>query len=185
MGSDEMGSYYRDPDLAFHIDDRFNHNHIPLSNPNGRHVGDQGDNERSQEAGPTRYCSVRGCTSVLPPNYGNKMCEVCRGRHRVYASTKRAKRKMEKAALGLQNGWIPTEDDPHPSEPSSSSPANLIPIQEVGPICSCITCCNSRIRIRPPNPHTPNMLIPMDLGRIAPWTLDCSSRVQALNLLGL
>ncbi|EDR06701.1 uncharacterized protein LACBIDRAFT_299800 [Laccaria bicolor S238N-H82] len=27
------------------------------------------------------------------------MCETCRGRHRVYASTKRARRKMEKAAV--------------------------------------------------------------------------------------
>jgi hypothetical protein len=27
------------------------------------------------------------------------MCEACRGRHRVYASTKRARRKMEKAAV--------------------------------------------------------------------------------------
>jgi hypothetical protein len=32
------------------------------------------------------------------------MCDVCRGRHRVYATTKRAKRKMEKAAVGLVPG---------------------------------------------------------------------------------
>ena len=30
------------------------------------------------------------------------MCETCRGRHRKYATTKRAKRKQEKAALGAQ-----------------------------------------------------------------------------------
>ncbi len=30
------------------------------------------------------------------------MCEGCRGRHRKYATTKRAKRKQEKAAVGAQ-----------------------------------------------------------------------------------
>ncbi len=30
------------------------------------------------------------------------MCDDCRGRHRKYATTKRAKRKLEKAAVGAQ-----------------------------------------------------------------------------------
>ena len=42
------------------------------------------------------------------------MCEACRGRHRVYAMTKRAKRKAEKAALGMQGAqpvvWMPQDD---------------------------------------------------------------------------
>lgn len=47
------------------------------------------------------------------PDYARKMCEACRGRHRTYASTKRAKRKMEKAALRAQRGqtvaWMPLD----------------------------------------------------------------------------
>jgi hypothetical protein len=57
-------------------------------------AGEEGDGE-------PRPCSVRGCTSMTT-GVGKKMCDVCRGRHRVYASTKRAKRKLEKAAAGLQ-----------------------------------------------------------------------------------
>ncbi|OCH87358.1 hypothetical protein OBBRIDRAFT_796287 [Obba rivulosa] len=65
---------------------------------------------------PSRRCSVRGCQAVLPPGYGLKMCESCRGRHRVYATTKRQKRKMEKAALGAQVAaqglaWMPQDDE--------------------------------------------------------------------------
>ncbi|RPD65645.1 hypothetical protein L227DRAFT_607121 [Lentinus tigrinus ALCF2SS1-6] len=64
----------------------------------------------------TRTCSVKGCSAQLPAGYTNKMCEECRGRHRVYAMTKRAKRKMEKALLNgsaAQNGqvvWMPQDE---------------------------------------------------------------------------
>ncbi|KAI1798109.1 hypothetical protein LXA43DRAFT_933980 [Ganoderma leucocontextum] len=63
-----------------------------------------------------KRCSVKGCSAPLPPDCPHKMCEECRGRHRVYAMTKRAKRKMEKALLNgsAQNGqpvaWMPTDD---------------------------------------------------------------------------
>jgi hypothetical protein len=49
-----------------------------------------------------RTCSVKGCAKDLSPDYPLKMCEACRGRHRKYATTKRAKRKQEKAAVGAQ-----------------------------------------------------------------------------------
>lgn len=49
-----------------------------------------------------RRCSVKGCAKDLSPDYALKMCEACRGRHRKYATTKRAKRKQEKAAVGTQ-----------------------------------------------------------------------------------
>ncbi|KAJ3473979.1 hypothetical protein NLI96_g12717 [Meripilus lineatus] len=78
---------------------------------------------------PIKHCSVRGCTAVLPPEYPLKMCEQCRSRHRIYATTKRAKRKMEKAALGGQTChsgqvvWMPldAEDQYHPQHIPSSS----------------------------------------------------------------
>ncbi|VDC07400.1 unnamed protein product [Peniophora sp. CBMAI 1063] len=48
-----------------------------------------------------RKCSVKNCGRELPESHNGKMCDECRGRHRVYASTKRQKRKMEKMAVGL------------------------------------------------------------------------------------
>lgn len=47
----------------------------------------------------SKQCSVKGCTETLSSNDTNKMCQGCRGRHRIYANTKRAKRKLEKAAI--------------------------------------------------------------------------------------
>ncbi|KAF5362949.1 hypothetical protein D9758_007142 [Tetrapyrgos nigripes] len=51
----------------------------------------------------TKRCTVRGCTVEFPATLRTKMCDLCRGKHRIYATTKRAKRKMEKAAM---NGLI-------------------------------------------------------------------------------
>jgi len=46
-----------------------------------------------------KQCSVKGCADTLSSSDPNRMCEGCRSRHRIYASTKRAKRKLEKAAI--------------------------------------------------------------------------------------
>lgn len=48
---------------------------------------------------PTPKCSVKGCNRPKPLRASTRMCEECRGRHRIYAATKRAKRKQEKAAI--------------------------------------------------------------------------------------
>ncbi|KAK0473753.1 hypothetical protein IW261DRAFT_1503266 [Armillaria novae-zelandiae] len=77
-----------------------------------------------------RRCTVRGCGQMLDANSPNKMCESCRGKHRRYASTKRARRKLEKAAISGQTiipieqipgstAWMPgnatvNEEDNHP-----------------------------------------------------------------------
>jgi hypothetical protein len=65
------------------------------------------------EPTPTRQCSVRGCNIRVPVDAGTKMCETCRGRHRAYATTKRARRKMEKAAISLQalDGKLPSGEN--------------------------------------------------------------------------
>lgn len=95
----------------------------------------QGANDDQGHQIPARHCSVRGCTAVLPTDYSLKMCEQCRGRHRIYATTKRAKRKMEKAALGGQGGqviWMPPDaEDQHQSIPSSSQREHLSASPEV------------------------------------------------------
>lgn len=55
-----------------------------------------------------KECSVRGCHRVLSADAQMKMCEECRGRHRVYATTKRQRRKLEKeavtSAMASENG---------------------------------------------------------------------------------
>ncbi|KAI0360577.1 hypothetical protein OH77DRAFT_1418542 [Trametes cingulata] len=84
----------------------------------------------AQDDPDAKRCSVKGCAVLLAPGYPHKMCEECRGRHRIYATTKRAKRKMEKALLNsAQTGqpvvWMPEDDaaqqeremPPPPSEP--------------------------------------------------------------------
>ncbi|KAJ7508712.1 hypothetical protein B0H11DRAFT_1966401 [Mycena galericulata] len=58
----------------------------------------------SQTADPPRACSVRGCLNPVEPPSPNapgnkKMCAACREKHRVYASTKRARRKAEKTLV--------------------------------------------------------------------------------------
>jgi hypothetical protein len=77
---DESGVYYT-PSLGF---------------PN-HHPDSQDVQQRPQ--GALKQCSVKGCTETLTSDDTNKMCDGCRGRHRIYANTKRAKRKLEKAAI--------------------------------------------------------------------------------------
>lgn len=125
-----MGSYYRDPNLSFQQERSSPAFSQPVASSSNQHSPDHDSSDQAQRSSSTRYCSVRGCTSVLPLNYGNKMCDVCRGRHRIYASTKRAKRKMEKAALGLQHGWNPGDEDAQDTGASSSSAANVLAGQE-------------------------------------------------------
>lgn len=99
----------------------------PLTAVDGAHTFAHGDsNGGPQEEGSnTRHCSVKGCAAVLAPAYPHKMCEECRSRHRTYANTKRAKRKMEKALLnsGQPVAWMPDDgasqqdEHAHPGEP--------------------------------------------------------------------
>lgn len=102
------------------------------------------DTENQTDHGHLRQCSVRGCTTVLPPDYLQKMCESCRGRHRIYASTKRAKRKMEKLAIGGQLGpvvWMPPHSDgrdDHPQAGPSTQPTP--PVEVMAYVRSLLAC---------------------------------------------
>ncbi|KAL1673239.1 hypothetical protein EV122DRAFT_283213 [Schizophyllum commune] len=68
----------------------------------------QNANTKSYE----RQCSVKGCTNMLPPDQVKKMCEACREKHRGYATTKRARRKQEKALLNGLVGALDGGQDP-------------------------------------------------------------------------
>ena len=88
-------------------------------------------NTHHDDSNPKR-CSVKGCSAPLNPDYPHKMCEECRGRHRVYAMTKRAKRKMEKALLNgsAQNGqpvaWMPPDDAAETEEELPGQPSEPV-----------------------------------------------------------
>lgn len=58
-----------------------------------------------------RYCSVRGCTEPLPPDYFFKMCEPCRERYKVYGITKRAKWRAERVAANEELEALRVEED--------------------------------------------------------------------------
>ncbi|KDQ60402.1 hypothetical protein JAAARDRAFT_605406 [Jaapia argillacea MUCL 33604] len=75
-----------------------------------------------------RRCTVRGCVTMLPPNYKPKMCEACRGRHRVYATTKRARRKLEKAAVTGNGDASPVQQQQQTWERSGGSSESSVPL---------------------------------------------------------
>jgi hypothetical protein len=75
-------------------------------------IGDPNLENTSQSSETPRKCSVRGCVAVMSQGSTNKMCDACRGRHRVYAMTKRAKRKMEKAAINQQSAALLSTEQP-------------------------------------------------------------------------
>lgn len=83
---DEPGVYYT-PSLGF-----------PNHHPNSQDV-QQHPQRHPGSHDVLKQCSVKGCTETLTSDDTNKMCNGCRSRHRVYANTKRAKRKLEKAAV--------------------------------------------------------------------------------------
>jgi hypothetical protein len=108
---------------------------MPNGGPSGTNDSDADlvDPPTGEPAEQARRCSVRGCVSIIPADSTNKMCEACRGRHRVYAMTKRAKRKMEKDALNQQSVallsteqppgtvWLPETPDLDDGEPGDDS----------------------------------------------------------------
>lgn len=109
-----------------------------------------------------RICSVKNCGKELPESHSGKMCDECRGRHRVYASTKRQKRKMEKMTVGLtlQSGLVAGDGavfmPPDPGHGRSVSHTARLP--PPGPIASTSTsaidgeavcvCCRDMVERR-------------------------------------
>lgn len=78
-----------------------------------------------------KRCSVRRCPRLVSADAKTKMCERCRGKHRVYAVTKRAKRKMEKAAILEEATGIPAE--PLPTQNKAKPVAESQSLRETQP----------------------------------------------------
>lgn len=85
---------------------------LPTGEPSGSNDANRANPPGAEVSEQHRRCSVRGCVSIIPAESTNKMCEACRGRHRVYAMTKRAKRKTEKEALSQQSVALLSNEQP-------------------------------------------------------------------------
>ncbi|KAI0064984.1 hypothetical protein BV25DRAFT_1822764 [Artomyces pyxidatus] len=118
------------------------------------------DPQPSESASPPqegqRRCSVKGCGKPLPTDYVLKMCEACRGRHRIYATTKRAKRKLEKAAVGAHQlgreddqpvTWMPADDavSPAVAEPAEPGALHLVWDPQIDPVLFNINPTSSEL----------------------------------------
>jgi hypothetical protein len=78
---------------------------------------------------PPKTCSVRGCKRGVDPDSNTKMCEVCRGRHRIYATTKRARRKLEKATVISMHEEVGASASVTPD--TNADPGPVVPNAEV------------------------------------------------------
>ena len=106
----------------------YNLDPIPTATGTPTTVPDSPSNTNLQTSSSHLKCSVRGCKRNVTPDSGAKMCEVCRGKHRIYASTKRARRKLEKAAvIGMRSMSDQVESD-------VSVSANVLPGTNPDPV---------------------------------------------------
>ena len=110
VSSSPMSSFYHEPVPP-------NLSPGPYPHPHPAQLADVRPDHVHPHGGLYKPCSVKGCSNFVPLEHPHKMCEVCRGRHRVYAMTKRAKRKKEKAVLtgsASQHqsvAWMPPEEN--------------------------------------------------------------------------
>lgn len=73
------------------------------------------DTEPTSSAAPSaarpRYCSVKGCRTVIGGDYLYKMCVPCRNRYRGYGMTKRYKWKRGREIAAQELERIRVEED--------------------------------------------------------------------------
>lgn len=60
---------------------------------------------------PPRFCSIKGCKTLIAGNSFFKMCEPCRDRYRNYGTTKRAKWRREKEVVVAELHKLRAEED--------------------------------------------------------------------------
>lgn len=58
-----------------------------------------------------RYCSVKGCRTVIGGEYLYKMCTPCRNRYRGYGMTKRSKSKRGREIAAQELQRVRAEED--------------------------------------------------------------------------
>jgi hypothetical protein len=64
-----------------------------------------------RSAGQSRYCSVKGCRTVIGGDYLFKMCVPCRNRYRSYGMTKRSKSKRGREIAAQELERVRAEED--------------------------------------------------------------------------
>lgn len=60
---------------------------------------------------PPRYCSIKGCRTLVSGSSFFKMCEPCRDRYRSYGTTKRAKWRREKEVAVTEMQKMQDDED--------------------------------------------------------------------------
>lgn len=65
---------------------------------------------------PPRFCSIKGCKTLIAGNSFFKMCEPCRNRYRNYGTTKRAKWRKEKEIAVHELKQLREEEDKRRAE---------------------------------------------------------------------
>jgi len=66
---------------------------------------------RRSAAQQSRYCSVKGCRTVIGGDYLYKMCTPCRNRYRGYGMTKRSKSKRGREIAAQELQRVRAEED--------------------------------------------------------------------------
>lgn len=76
---------------------------------------------------PPRYCSIKGCKTIISGASFYKMCQPCRDRYRSYGTTKRAKWKREKdlAVVHMQK-FRESSKEGESSTPFEDLPVSLL-----------------------------------------------------------
>jgi hypothetical protein len=64
-----------------------------------------------RSAQQSRYCSVKGCRTVIGGDYLYKMCTPCRNRYRGYGMTKRSKSKRGREIAAQELQRVRAEED--------------------------------------------------------------------------
>lgn len=65
----------------------------------------------ARSAQQPRYCSVKGCRTVIGGDYLYKMCTPCRNRYRGYGMTKRSKSKRGREIAAQELQRVRAEED--------------------------------------------------------------------------
>ena len=80
--------------------------------PTSAQIGDTGPaSSAAPSPDQSRYCSVKGCRSVIGGDYLFKMCVPCRNRSRGYGMTKRSKWKRGREIAAQELDRIRVEED--------------------------------------------------------------------------
>lgn len=105
------------------------------------------ENNEGASSSRSRFCSVKGCKTMLSADHFFKMCEPCRDRYRGYGITKRAKWRAERVAVNTELEALRIEEDKRRAEED-------LPVCLMGCLFSASLTKNSAVSLWPRAPKT-------------------------------